>query len=121
MTRVSGALRKEAWVDDPKKTPWGTQGTPAQQRDNPDRWSQAGRQNHLDARTQGDSGRTGKKTLFLSLDFEADRPFLESQQSLVRRARLAFGNGPRTVFIGEIKRKDNAGLFLKGLYDLHLP
>jgi len=62
-----------------------------------------------------------KKTLFLSLDFEADRPFLESQQSLVRRARLEFGNGPGTVFIDEIQRKDNAGLFLKGLYDLHLP
>ncbi len=63
----------------------------------------------------------GKDTLFLSLDFERDQPFFRSQESLVDRIRLEFGKHKGYVFIDEIQRKENAGLFLKGLYDMDLP
>jgi len=42
----------------------------------------------------------GEKTTFLSLDFEREAGY---------------------VFIDEIQRRENAGLFLKGLYDLIYP
>jgi uncharacterized protein len=65
--------------------------------------------------------REGKNTLFLSLDNEMDKPFFESQQSLMERAALELGKKKGYVFIDEIQRKENAGIFLKGLYDLNLP
>ncbi len=63
----------------------------------------------------------GEKTLFLSLDFEDDMPFFKTQSFLVQRLKLEFGNKKGYVFIDEIQRKENAGLFLKGLYDMNLP
>ena len=63
----------------------------------------------------------GKPTMFLNLDVEGDRPFFQSQEYLLRRIRLEFGKKPGVVFIDEIQRKPDAGLFLKGLYDLDLP
>jgi len=65
--------------------------------------------------------RQGARTLFLSLDLESDRPFFRSQAALVDKIRLEIGEGKGYVFIDEIQRKENAGLFLKGLYDLGLP
>lgn len=61
------------------------------------------------------------KVLFLSLDFESDGPFFSSQQALINRIRLEFGDQFGFVFLDEIQRKENAGLFLKGLYDMKLP
>jgi len=63
----------------------------------------------------------GEKTLFLSLDFEKDKPHFISQTALLKRVELAFGSKRGTVFIDEIQRKENAGLFLKGLYDMQTP
>ncbi len=63
----------------------------------------------------------GRKTLFLNLDSEADRPFFSSQQSLLARLSLEFGKETGTVFIDEIQRKEDAGLFLKGIYDSRIP
>ena len=63
----------------------------------------------------------GTRTIFLNLDVEADRPFFESQQALVNKLRLEFGNDMGVAFIDEIQRKENAGLFLKGLFDRGLP
>lgn len=60
-------------------------------------------------------------TLFLSLDFEADMPHFISQNSLLDRIRLEFGKKNGYVFIDEIQRKENAGIFLKGLYDMQTP
>ena len=60
-------------------------------------------------------------TLFLSLDFERDMPHFESQQALLNRIKLEFGKQKGYVFIDEIQRKENAGLFLKGLYDMQTP
>ncbi len=63
----------------------------------------------------------GIRSVFLNFDVEADQPFLDSQQSLVNKLRLEFGDEFGVAFIDEIQRKENAGLFLKGLFDQSLP
>ncbi len=66
----------------------------------------------------------GEKTLFLSLDFENDARHFESQSSLIQKISLEIGVSKTDrafVFIDEIQRKENAGIFLKGLYDMNLP
>ena len=63
----------------------------------------------------------GKKTIFLNLDIESDRQFFTSQDHLLRKIALEIGEGEGYVFIDEIQRKEDAGLFLKGLYDMNLP
>lgn len=68
-----------------------------------------------------DFDQKGEPTLFLSLDTQADRPFFESQQSLLQKIEVEIGKENGFVFIDEIQRKENAGLFLKGLYDMNLP
>ena len=60
-------------------------------------------------------------TVFLSLDFESHQPFFRSQANLISKIRLEIGDKKGFVFIDEIQRKENGGLFLKGLYDLDLP
>ncbi len=68
---------------------------------------------HLDNR--------GERTLFLNLDIEWDRPHFESQAALIKKIELELGQKHGYVFIDEIQHKDDAGLFLKGLFDLKLP
>lgn len=63
----------------------------------------------------------GARTVLLNLDFESDRVFFESQANMLKKLDLEFGMKKGYVFIDEIQRKENAGLFLKGLYDLNLP
>ncbi len=63
----------------------------------------------------------GHKTLFLSLDFEKDWPLFSSQETFLKKLELEFGQEKGFVFIDEIQRRENAGLFLKGLYDRRLP
>jgi len=63
----------------------------------------------------------GKDTLFLSLDFESDKKFFDSQKGLINKIQLEIGKKKGYVFIDEIQRKEGAGIFLKGLYDLNLP
>jgi predicted AAA+ superfamily ATPase len=65
--------------------------------------------------------KSGERTLLLNLDVEWDRPHFESQAALLRKIELELGKRRGYVFIDEIQRKENAGLFLKGLFDLHLP
>ena len=62
-----------------------------------------------------------ERVLFLSLDFESDIPFFSTQQALINRINLEFGGQSGFVFLDEIQRKENAGLYLKGLYDMKLP
>src|SRR3990172_12902360 len=62
----------------------------------------------------------GRNTLWLNLDVEDDFRHLASQGALLQKIRLELGSGG-VVFIDEIQRKENAGLFLKGLYDQGLP
>lgn len=63
----------------------------------------------------------GEKTVFLNLDIETDRSFFDSQQDLLKKIELEIGKNKGYVFIDEIQRKENAGVFLKGLYDMNLP
>ena len=63
----------------------------------------------------------GERTLFLNLDIEWDRPHFDSQAALLKKIELELGQQRGYVFIDEIQRKDDAGLFLKGLFDLNLP
>jgi len=63
----------------------------------------------------------GEKTCFLNLDFEPDKNYFSSQTSFLSKLDLEFGRKPAFVFIDEIQRKEDAGVFLKGLYDLGLP
>ncbi|MBM4236686.1 MAG: ATP-binding protein [Firmicutes bacterium] len=62
----------------------------------------------------------GEKTLFLNLDFEEDKTYFESQLKLLAKIELELGKDKGFVFIDEIQRKENAGLFLKGLYDRNI-
>ncbi len=62
----------------------------------------------------------GDKTVWLSLDIESHQSFFASQDNLLAKIRQEIGGGGY-VFIDEIQRKTNAGLFLKGLYDMNLP
>ncbi|MBI4036109.1 ATP-binding protein [Candidatus Daviesbacteria bacterium] len=68
-----------------------------------------------------DLEKKGEKTLFLNLDFNADRPFFDSQEKLLQRISYEMGQDKGYVFIDEIQRKEDAGVFLKGLYDMKLP
>lgn len=60
---------------------------------------------------------SGESTLWLNLDFENDFKHLSSQEALLQKIRLELGKNGGFVFIDEIQRKENAGLFLKGIYD----
>ena len=62
-----------------------------------------------------------ERTLYLNLDIEWDRSHFESQSALIKKLELELGNQRGFVFIDEIQRKENAGLFLKGLFDMKLP
>jgi uncharacterized protein len=63
----------------------------------------------------------GDNVLFLSLDSEADNHYFSSQQILISKIKLELGDQKGHVFIDEIQRKENAGIFLKGIYDMDLP
>ncbi|PIU03490.1 ATPase [Candidatus Shapirobacteria bacterium CG08_land_8_20_14_0_20_39_18] len=63
----------------------------------------------------------GKKTIFFNLDIEADKQLFVSQEQLLHKIAIEIGESEGYVFIDEIQRKENAGLFLKGLYDMNLP
>ncbi len=62
-----------------------------------------------------------KNTIFFNFDFDGDKKFLQTQEALVNKLKFEFGNEKAYVFIDEIQRRENAGLFLKGIYDLNLP
>lgn len=63
----------------------------------------------------------GKKAVIFNLDIESDRQYFESQEHLLRKIALELGRDGGCVFIDEIQRKEDAGLFLKGIYDMNLP
>lgn len=63
----------------------------------------------------------GEQVLFFNLDYEPDMLLFSSQEKLIRQIELITGKRHAYVFIDEIQRKKNAGLFLKGIYDQLLP
>lgn len=68
-----------------------------------------------------DLTKNDERTLYLNLDIEWDQQHFNSQGTLLKKLELEFGKDGGYVFIDEIQRKENAGLFLKGLYDLKTP
>lgn len=63
----------------------------------------------------------GERSVYLSLDFENDRKYFDSQSNLINKLKLEFGGEHGYVFLDEIQRKTDAGIFLKGIYDMNLP
>ncbi|NIA09074.1 MAG: AAA family ATPase, partial [Nitrospiraceae bacterium] len=63
----------------------------------------------------------GVPTLFFNLDREIDEIYFKTQEGLIQKIRLEIGSQKGFIFIDEIQRKENAGLFLKGIYDSNLP
>ena len=63
----------------------------------------------------------GEKTVWLNLDNEEDKNKFSSQADLLAYIGLQVGNDRAYIFIDEIQRKENAGLFLKGIYDMNTP
>ncbi|MDP5172740.1 MAG: ATP-binding protein [Bacteroidia bacterium] len=67
------------------------------------------------------AGLEGQDLLFLNLDIPKDRGLLEDQEKFVAYLHAFSGGKPSTIFIDEIQRLENAGLYLKGIYDRDLP
>ncbi len=65
--------------------------------------------------------RAGEHCLFFNLDIDTDAVHFETQQKLVDYLAALTGGMKAFVFIDEVQRITNAGLFLKGLYDRLLP
>jgi len=65
--------------------------------------------------------KNGKKCLYLNLDIESDKRFFTSQQQLLDKISLEVGSERAYIFIDEIQRKEDVGIFLKGIYDMNLP
>ena len=63
----------------------------------------------------------GDNVLYLNMDIEDDAAQLDSQQNLINRIRLEFGEEAGFVCIDEIQQKEEAGRFLKGIYDMKTP
>lgn len=63
----------------------------------------------------------GKKTVWLNLDNEEDKKRFFSQTTLLSYIELHAGKERAYVFIDEIQRKEDAGLFLKGIFDMNTP
>lgn len=66
-----------------------------------------------------DLEKEGNRVLFLNLDNYSHLAYFESQEKLLQKIELELG-GHGFVFIDEIQRLKNAGLFIKGIYDRKL-
>lgn len=63
----------------------------------------------------------GHSVLFFNIDIERDRLLFSSQETFVNHLQKVAGEKKHFVFIDEVQRLVNAGLFLKGVYDRQLP
>ena len=65
----------------------------------------------------------GARTVFFNLDVEEDMHWFASQRLLLDRLEFLVGKTTQTVYVAidEIQRKQDAGRFMKGLYDMGLP
>ncbi len=61
--------------------------------------------------------KNNKPTAYFNLDNFEDQSFFKTQNTLLDRIEKLVGSKNGFVFIDEIQRMENAGLFLKGLYD----
>ncbi len=82
---------------------------------------QAGKTTLLQA-LQADLEAKGETTLFFNLDKESDFAYFTRQITLLKKLALeAKPDRKLYVFIDEIQRKEDAGRFMKGIYDQDLP
>ena len=65
--------------------------------------------------------KNNEPNLFFNLDIGNDLFYFQSQAKLLKKIELELDNKRGFIFIDEIQRKENAGLFLKGLFDMDLP
>lgn len=65
--------------------------------------------------------KAGKSTMYFNLDIEEDLIYFRSQMNFLRKIKLEIGEEEGFIFIDEVQRIKNAGIFLKGLYDMNLP
>ncbi|MCO6487604.1 MAG: ATP-binding protein [Phaeodactylibacter sp.] len=63
----------------------------------------------------------GHLCLFFNLDIDTDAQHFTTQHRFVQRIKALTDEKPAYVFIDEVQRIENAGLFLKGIYDRELP
>jgi len=63
----------------------------------------------------------GATCLFFNLDIDTDAQHFTSQQRFIERVEALSAGKRAYVFIDEVQRIENAGLFLKGIYDRLLP
>ena len=59
--------------------------------------------------------------LYFNLDIEQDNVHFGSQEIFLKKIQLEVGNEKAFIFIDEIQQKEDAGRFMKGLYDMDLP
>lgn len=62
-----------------------------------------------------------QKTAYFNLDRFEDLELFRTQKTLLKKIQFEYGQEKAFVFIDEIQRLKNAGLFLKGLYDYLSP
>ncbi len=62
----------------------------------------------------------GKACIYMNLDILEDRQYFVTQHTLVGHIQRKIGEDG-VVFLDEVHRLENAGLFLKGLYDMRTP
>lgn len=60
----------------------------------------------------------GKPYAYFNLDVIEDKQYFKTQHTLLEQVKKIVGSSPAVVFIDEVHRLEDAGLFLKGLYDL---
>jgi len=65
--------------------------------------------------------KNNEPNLFFIFYIGNDLFYFQSQAKLLKKIELELGNKRGFIFIDEIQRKENAGLFLKGLFDMDLP
>lgn len=62
----------------------------------------------------------GQRCFFFNLDIDIDVQHFTSQQTFVERVMALAGPQKAYIFIDEVQRIENAGLFLKGIFDRQL-
>ena len=62
----------------------------------------------------------GNKVLYFNLDIEDDSKHFSTQQQLLNKIELEVGQEKAYIFIDEIQQKEDAGRFLKGIFDMGL-
>lgn len=78
---------------------------------------QAGKTTLMD-KLRDELNQLGKKTAYFNLDIVEQYQYFKTQHLLLDQIKREIGQSTGTIFIDEIQRLENAGLFLKGLYDL---